>query len=186
MLSILGGETLLYSLENLTQAIQRCQRCERSKTRIHAVPGECGPSADIFFLGEAPGKQENKTGQPFVGRAGIYLDKILADHNLKRDRLFITSILKCYHPNSPKKSQIKECRPWTFHQIESVNPKLILVMGRHAAWGLLKIDFLGKEPIQGEWKGIPYIITCHPASAMRFPQRNKQFHSTFSMLKDIL
>jgi len=174
------------SLKKLTQEIRRCQKCERSKTRILAVPGEGDPRADILFLGEAPGKQENKTGQPFVGRAGIYLDKILADHKLKRDRLFITSILKCYHPSSPKKSQINECRIWTFLQIESVNPKVILVMGRHAAWGLLKIDLLGKDPIQGEWKDIPSIVTCHPASAMRFPQRHEQFIKAIFILLDLL
>jgi uracil-DNA glycosylase family 4 len=174
------------SLRKLTKEIRRCQRCERSKTRILAVPGEGSPRADILLLGEAPGKQENKTGQPFVGRAGIYLDKILADHKLKRERLFITSILKCYHPNSPKKSQIKICKIWTLLQIEAVNPKVILVMGRHAAWGLFKIDLLSKDPIQGEWKGIPSIVTCHPASAMRFPQRHEQFIKATSILLDLL
>jgi DNA polymerase len=173
-------------LEKLAQGIQRCQRCERSKTRIHAVPGEGDPRANILLLGEAPGKQENKTGHPFVGRAGVYLDKVLSDHKLKRDHLFITSILKCYHPRVPKKSQIKKCRDWTFQQIKVVNPKLILVMGRHAAWGLLEMDFLGKEPIHGIWKGIPCLITCHPASAMRFPQRHQQFTKASSMLLEIL
>lgn len=177
---------MLSSLKNLAREIRRCQRCERSKSRILAVPGEGDPRADLLLLGEAPGKKENQTGQPFAGRAGIYLDKILADHKLKRDRLFITSILKCYHPSSPKKSQIKKCSLWTFQQIESVKPKVILAMGRHAAWGLLKINLLGQDPIQGEWKGIPIIVTCHPASAMRFPQRHQQFIKAVSIILNLL
>jgi uracil-DNA glycosylase family 4 len=150
------------------------------------VPGEGDPRANILLLGEAPGKQEDKTGKPFVGRAGTYLDKALSEFKWNRDHLFITSILKCYHPGTPKKSQIKVCRLWTLLQIESVNPKVILVMGRHAAWGLFKIDLLGKDPLQGEWKGIPSIVTCHPASAMRFPQRHEQFIKALSILPDFL
>ena len=129
----------------------------------------------MLLVGEAPGKKENRTGRPFVGRSGDYLDKILISHDLDRSQVFITSVLKCYHPRAPKKSQIQKCLSWTLHQIDSLNPKLILVMGKWAAWALLGMENLGGVPIVLSREGIQWVITCHPAAAMRFPQRDREF-----------
>lgn len=162
-------------MERLARGIQLCQKCERSQTRRHAVPGEGSPNSGMLLLGEAPGKKEDQTGQPFVGRAGDYLEKILSLHNLDRNQVFITSVLKCYHPQSPKKKQIEECLPWSSHQIDSLNPKLILVMGRWAAWALLDIDTLKDVPKGLIREGRNWVVTCHPAAAMRFPDRDREF-----------
>lgn len=167
------------SVEKLCRGIQRCQRCERRMTRTHAVPGEGSPDAGLFLFGEAPGKTEDKTGRPFVGRAGQYLNAVLNRFSIKRDDIFITSILKCYHPETPKKPQMRSCISWTKQQIEAIRPGHILVMGKSAAWGLFGIDRLGADPLDLEWQGIPCVVTCHPAAAMRFPERDRQFQRDF-------
>ena len=155
--------------------IKQCRQCERWCSRNLAIPGAGDPNADLLLLGEAPGTNEDRTGQPFVGRAGRYLDRVLARHGLERDSLYITSILKCFHPKPPRKEQILSCMPWMERQIEIVQPKLILAMGKTAARALLQLDNLGIEPAMRRWRGIPVVITCHPAAAMRFPDRDEQF-----------
>ncbi len=163
------------SLNRLARRIQQCQKCERSQTRIHTVPGEGDLASAMILLGEAPGRKEDQTGRPFVGRAGNYLDKILSQNNLDRNQVFITSVLKCYHPRSPKKSQIEKCMPWSLRQIEDLNPRLILVMGRWAAWALAGMDNLEDVPRVLTRDQRVWIVTCHPAAAMRFPERDKEF-----------
>ena len=103
------------SLEKLDNGIRHCRRCERCLTRMYAVPGEGSANARIVLFGEAPGKNEDITGRPFVGRAGKYLDKIFREHKVDREEIFITSILKCYHPKPPKKSQIVSCLGIIWH-----------------------------------------------------------------------
>jgi len=169
------GLTEKESLERLARGIQHCRKCKRNQTRKHAVPGEGSRESGMLLVGEAPGKKEDHTGRPFVGRAGDYLDKILHSEELNRNRMFITSVLKCYHPRSPKKLQIQKCLPWTLCQFESLNPKLVLVMGRWAAWALLGWDNLSGVPRVLTRKGKHWVVTCHPAAAMRFPKRDEEF-----------
>jgi len=168
-------------LEKLARGIHHCQRCERSQTRKYTVPGEGNPNSGMLLLGEAPGRKEDKTGRPFVGRAGDYLEKILSLHHLDRNQVFITSVLKCYHPQSPKKTQIEECLSWSFGQIELLNPKLILVMGRWAAWAFLDLNTLKDSPKVLTREGRTWIVTCHPAAAMRFPARDREFRKGFKI-----
>jgi len=170
------------SLEKLCRGIQRCHRCERWKSRAHAVPGEGDPDARIFFTGEAPGRTEDKKARPFIGRSGHYLDNVFSEYKVKREEVYITSILKCYHPSPPKRSQMESCRSWLIQQIDVIQPEFIFVMGTSAAWGLLGIDQLGTDPLDLKWNSIPCIVTCHPAAAMRFPKRNKQFRRDFTRL----
>ncbi len=165
-------------ISRVSHGIQHCQRCERAGTRTVAVPGEGSPEARMLLLGEAAGRQEDRSGRPFVGRAGAYLDKMFRLHSLDRDTVFITSILKCYHPDSPKKAQIETCRSWTEVQIELLQPELILVMGKTAERGLFGKAIAGKEPII-VWEGISCVVTCHPAAAMRFPQMQERFKLDF-------
>jgi uracil-DNA glycosylase family 4 len=169
------------SLEKLAKEIQYCRICERNLTRDRAVPGEGPPVSGMLLVGEAPGKKEDRAGSPFVGRSGKYLDKILLSNGLERNRMFITSVLKCYHPGSPKKHQLRKCLPWSLQQIDSLDPLLILIMGRWAAWALLGIEKLEDLPrvltIDGKW----WVVTCHPAAAMRFPRRNWEFRKGCSL-----
>ncbi len=107
--------------EKITRGIQHCQRCERSQTRHHVVPGEGPRNARVLLVAEAPGKNEDKTGRPFTGRAGRYLDKILQEYEIDRTLVFITSVLKCYHPDPPKHVQMQICHTWTEKQV-TLNP----------------------------------------------------------------
>jgi uracil-DNA glycosylase len=166
-------------ISSISHGIQRCHRCERADTRNHAIPGEGRTDSKIVLLGEAPGQKEDQSGRPFVGRAGTYLDKIFHSYSMERMSVYITSILKCYHPDPPKRHQIKNCRPWTEKQINALQPELILVMGRTAEQGLFDKIHEERKDIIVEWKDIPCIITCHPAAAMRFPERDEQFRHDF-------
>ncbi len=171
-------------MEKLDWRIRRCRQCERWRTRFQAVPGEGKISADIMLLGEAPGKKENGTGRPFVGRAGTYLEKVFSQYQLERSWFWITSILKCFHPEAPKKKQIEKCRKWTLRQIDVLKPQIIFLMGRWAEWGLLGKRVNKAESAFINWNGLPCIVTCHPAAAMRFPQRDQQFKNDFKVLMD--
>jgi len=172
----------MLSMDELFRGIRRCRKCERCSSRKLAVPGEGRVGAELFLIGEAPGKQEDMTGRPFVGRAGRYLDEVLAAHGVSRNRVFVTSILKCYHPGPPNRRQVEICKAWTIHQVEAVKPKRILVMGLTAARGLLGVKRLGARASTTKLCGIPCVVTCHPASAVRFPQQNKQFRRGFDRL----
>jgi len=161
------------TINELFRGIRRCRKCERCRTRRLAVPGEGAAGRRIVLLGEAPGKTEDQLGRPFVGRTGRYLDKVFAELGIARDGFFITSILKCYHPEPPRDHQIEACRPWTVQQIAAVRPRAILVMGLAAAAGLLGLEKLVEEPVT--WEGITCVVTVHPAAGMRFPKRNARF-----------
>lgn len=166
----------------ISHGIQHCRRCERAESRDHAVPGEGRVDSKILLLGEAPGKKEDHSGRPFVGRAGKYLDKIFHSLSMERKSVYITSVLKCYHPDSPKKDQITYCLPWTEKQINVLQPKLILVMGRTAEQAMFNQIHSNEGDKILEWKNIPCIITCHPAAAMRFPEYDRQFRQDFKTL----
>jgi uracil-DNA glycosylase family 4 len=172
----------LKKLDLLRRGILDCRRCDRSRTRQLAVPGEGNLRPGIVLLGEAPGKKEDLSGRPFVGRAGAYLEKVLASHGVARQNVFITLILKCYSPKPPRKSQIEACRSWTEEQLEALKPKIILVMGGFAAYGLLGLDRLPRRPAGFKWHEVTCIVTCHPAAAMRFPERNRQFRGDLGRL----
>ena len=172
------------TLDDLFRAIQGCTRCERSATRHLAVPGEWDAGTRIMLLGEAPGKQEDRTGRPFIGMAGRYLEQLMEEYGLKRNQFFITSVLKCFHPGKPRKDQLKACMPWTERQILEAGIKAVLVMGTTAASALLDIGRLGEGVIHRTWQGIPCVVTAHPAAAMRFPERDQQFRLGWSVFLD--
>jgi DNA polymerase len=130
--------------------------------------------------------KEDLSGRPFVGRAGKYLDRVLAEHNLSRDRLFMTSILKCFDRKPPKKKDIEACRPWTLSQVGTIDPGVILVMGRHAEWGLFGPRLTEKDGEVRDWQGRRCLVTCHPAAAMRFPARDRQFRRAMDLLIRLL
>ena len=174
------------TLETLGRSIRHCMRCERCRSRRHAVPGEGAARRKILLLGEAPGKTEDQTGRPFAGRTGRWMNQLLAKHGLARDDFFITSILKCYHPDPLKPRQIEACRAWTLQQIGVVRPRLILVMGRAAAGGLLGLKALGEKAVVTRWLHIPCVVTCHPSAAMRFPARGKRFRRDFRRLLEMV
>ena len=166
------------SLEKINNEILLCKICKIDSIGV-AVVGEGNPDADVMFIGEAPGKLEAETGRPFVGRSGQLLRGLIRDAGLKEEDVYITSPVK-YLPKrgTPDSRQIAHGRGHLLKQIEVIKPKLIVLLGRVAAEGVLqKKVFVAKEhgEVIEEKNGAKYFLTYHPAAALRFPKKLKPF-----------
>jgi DNA polymerase len=162
-------ETEARALEELAARICVCVQCPLYQSRTIAVPGDGQPSAQVMLIGEAPGREEDESGHPFVGAAGRFLNQALADSRLTRDDLFITNTVKCRPPQNrpPRKSEVDTCTSlYLFAQIELINPKLIMLLGGVAAKKLLGIKTInaarGSVIEQG---GRKYLVGYHPAAS---------------------
>ncbi len=151
--------------------IKDCQKCALGKTRTNFVFGVGNEQADVMFVGEAPGRDEDLKGEPFVGRAGQLLNKLLSHIHLKRRDVYIANILKCRPPNNrdPLPEEVVQCIPYLKTQIEMIQPKLLVALGRVAAQNLLNTKMaLGKmRERMWEYQGIPLLVTYHPAAVLR-------------------
>jgi len=157
----------------LEAAVRGCTRCGLHATRTQTVFGVGSRSARWLFVGEAPGADEDRQGEPFVGRAGQLLNAMLFALGLKREDVFICNVLKCRPPGNrdPQDNEVAACEPYLVRQIELINPRLIVALGRHAAHSLLKTD-LALAKLRGrrlQYRGIPLIATYHPAYLLRSP-----------------
>jgi DNA polymerase len=166
------------ALPAISESLAGCQRCRLSKGRTHIVFGTGNPRASILFVGEGPGAEEDKAGEPFVGRAGKLLDKMIAAIGLRREEVYIANVVKCRPPENrdPAEDEIATCLPFLEKQIEAIAPKVICALGRHAGQSLLKTGesmgaMRGKTH---QWKGIPVIATYHPAYLLRTPSAKRQ------------
>ena len=159
------------TLEQLEMTINTCQKCPLGKTRTRFVFGVGDPHAKIIFIGEAPGRDEDIKGEPFVGRAGKLLDKMLPEVGLRREDVYIANILKCRPPNNrdPQPEEIDECEPHLLMQIKLLKPKAICCLGRIAAQTLLKTTMtLGAMRERWfDYHGIKFMVTYHPAALLR-------------------
>ena len=165
--------TELQDLGQLNRTICTCQKCSLGATRTKFVFGVGNPNADLVLVGEAPGADEDQQGEPFVGRAGQLLNKILEAINFKREEVFICNILKCRPPNNrdPLPEEVASCEPYLWKQLELINPKLILCLGRIAAQVLLKTND-SLSSMRGkvhDYRGIRLLVTYHPAALLRNP-----------------
>lgn len=159
----------------LRESVAECRSCPLHESRTQAVFGVGSPDADWLIIGEAPGAEEDRLGEPFVGRAGKLLDAMLASLGLSRSTVFIANILKCRPPNNrdPQVQEAAACAPYLQRQIDLLQPGLILALGRIAAQRLLETEApLGR--LRGEVhrygkSGIPLIVTYHPAYLLRRP-----------------
>ena len=155
-----------------------CQRCSLGRVRTNIVFGEGNPRAEIAFVGEAPGGDEDIQGRPFVGRAGQLLTKIIAAMGLKRTDVYICNILKCRPPGNrnPKPEEIAACEPFLIKQLEAINPRVICALGTFAAHTLLKTD-VPITVLRGKfhsYHGIQLMPTYHPAYLLRNQGAKKQ------------
>jgi len=158
--------------EELREEVAHCEKCELCKTRTHTVFGEGDPTTDLVFVGEGPGADEDRTGRPFVGRAGALLTKIIQDGmKLPRHRVFIGNILKCRPPGNrvPTISEMAVCRPYLMEQLRTIRPKVIVAMGATACHGLLgeKLAITRERGKFREWEGVKVMPTFHPAYLLR-------------------
>ena len=162
------------ALEDFKEVVQDCHKCNLAETRRHLVFGTGNAEANLMLIGEAPGEEEDLKGEPFVGKAGQLLDRILAAIGFRRDEVYIGNILKCWPPKNrdPLPEEIVQCMPYLEKQVEIIAPKIILALGRISAQTLLKTsDSLGRlRSVMHEFKSIPVIVTYHPAALLRNPQ----------------
>ncbi|MCP4002030.1 MAG: uracil-DNA glycosylase [Gammaproteobacteria bacterium] len=168
--------------EKLNKIIHECAHCELHQSRTQVVCGVGNKTADWLIIGEAPGVEEDKQGEPFVGRAGQLLNEMLRATGLVREQVFIANILKCRPPDdrNPSPDEVAQCMPYLQQQIEMLQPRLILLLGGVAAHNLLQVatpvgKLRGQVHHYGE-ANIPVVVTYHPAYLLRKPgQKNKSW-----------
>lgn len=172
----------------LKARVDACQACSLHQTRTQTVFGVGNQAADLMIIGEAPGADEDRQGEPFVGRAGLLLNAMLKAIGLERNQVFIANILKCRPPGNrdPHVDEVLRCESFLQRQIELIKPKVILAVGRVAAHNLLKTDVAvgslrNREHVIG---GIPVVVTYHPAYLLRSPdQKGKAWQDLQAVLR---
>lgn len=164
-------------LKQVRDELGDCQRCRLAKDRKQIVYGVGNPNADLVLVGEAPGQQEDLTGEPFVGRAGQLLTRMLATIGLGRDQVYICNVIKCRPPQNrdPLPDEVGSCSPFLHRQIRAVDPKVIMTLGRFAATTVVGVDGnLGElRKRLGSWNGVPIVPTYHPSYLLRTPHMKR-------------
>ena len=174
----------------LQDAVRSCTKCGLHKTRTQTVFGVGNPTASWMFIGEAPGADEDRQGEPFVGRAGQLLNAMLFAIGLKREEVYIANVLKCRPPGNrdPQPEEVAQCEPYLIRQIEHIRPKLIVALGRHAAHSLLKTE-VPLARLRGQrlsYHGIPLIVTYHPAYLLRSPGEKRKAWEDLMLAKNMM
>lgn len=176
-------------LDIIAAEVKICQKCDLCNTRIQAVPGKGNPNAAVILVGEAPGRSEDKLGEPFVGFAGNKLDSILNEIGIKREDVYITNIVKCRPPDNriPTKEEEFACLEYINHEISTINPKVICVMGNTAYGTLLN----GKEITKNHGKfvekdGRTFFVTYHPAATIYNQKLITDLKNDFRKLAEFL
>ena len=179
----------MHKLDSIAENVRKCQKCELCETRTKAVPGKGNFDADVIFVGEAPGRNEDIHGEPFVGAAGKRLDMILEDTGIDRKDVYITNIVKCRPPKNrvPSKKEEESCNDFIKQEIEIINPKIICVMG-NTAYGTL-LD--GKEITKNHGKivekdGRKFFVTFHPAATIYNQKLVEELKEDFRKLAKFL
>jgi len=158
-------------LELIRGELGECKRCKLHAGRKNIVFGVGAPAADLMFIGEGPGADEDERGEPFVGRAGRKLDDMIASIGLERSQVYIANVVKCRPPRNrdPEPDEIETCSPFLLRQIEAVRPRVIVTLGSPATKTLLQTT-TGITKLRGNWhefRGIPVMPTFHPAYLLR-------------------
>lgn len=178
-------------LVSFSEDISSCNNCALGSTRNKFVFGVGDPHADIVLVGEAPGKAEDLNGEPFVGRAGRLLDKILAAIQMDRNkRVYICNVIKCRPPQNrdPFPEEIEKCEPYLLHQIKLIKPKIIIALGRVSASTLLKENnsLQSMREKLHDYYGVPLLVTYHPAALLRNPKLKKFAWDDFQFVRDFV
>ncbi len=159
--------------EKFKKEVMQCQKCKLSATRNTVVPGEGNENAEVLFIGEGPGKNEDLQGRPFVGAAGKFLDEMLESINLKREDIYIANVIKCRPPGNrdPLPEEVNACWPWLEKQIELIQPLIIVLLGKHSCARFLPNVFISQDhgqPFRKKFgqRKIIFYPCYHPAAAL--------------------
>jgi uracil-DNA glycosylase family 4 len=181
-------DTEVRRLEVVAEAASRCTRCALHEGRTHSVFARGSGKSGVAFIGEGPGEEEDRQGEPFVGPAGQLLDRMIAAMQLSRDDVYVCNIVKCRPPRNrkPEPAEMSECMPFLVEQLDVINPRVIVALGATAVQGLLGTTE-GITRLRGQWKlyrgKIPVMPTFHPAYLLRQPQAKRE---VWKDLQDVL
>ena len=191
-LSLLGVEFVTRDSSDLPleAIIQNCQRCPLAQTRTHAVPGEGDMNADLMFIGEAPGRDEDIQGRPFVGKAGQLLTRIIQAMSFQREEVYITNVVKCRPPGNrnPQGSEIASCKDYLLSQIEMIKPKVIVTLGKVAADFFIRSS-LGMTALRGDFYDFhqtKVMPTFHPSYLIRNEGNKKLKKMVWEDMKKVM
>ena len=179
-------------LTSLDEVVKKCKKCNLHKTRQNTVFGEGDPDSDIMIIGEAPGREEDEVGRPFIGRAGKLLNEFLKSIGLNRDLVFIVNTIKCRPPENrdPEIVEINACSDYLDQQINIIKPKVLVLLGKIAANRLLGEDIpmseLRLKKFFIDKYDIPIIVFYHPAYILRSPSQKKKVWDDLQYLKGII
>ena len=167
------------NIEELKNEVMKCQKCKLCKTRQNVVFGVGNLNAQIMFIGEGPGGDEDKIGEPFVGRAGKLMDKAFDIVEIKREEVYIANIVKCRPPynRDPQRDEIYACMDYLRNQVILIKPKIIVLLGRIALQNILGMEYKISQ-CRGKWfekRGIYYMPTWHPAALLRDDTKKVDF-----------
>jgi len=176
-------------LEQVARDVAGCTACALSRSRTRTVPGEGATNAQIMFIGEAPGFNEDKQGRPFIGQAGQFLGELLASIDLSRTSVFITNVVKCRPPDNrdPLPDEINACDHFLQTQIQAIRPKMIVTLGRHSMAKFFPGESISR--IHGQERrrdGIIYVPMYHPAAALHQPALRATIEADFRKLPGLL
>lgn len=178
------------SVEKIRLELGDCQRCQLGGTRTNLVFGVGNEKSEIVFVGEAPGRDEDLTGEPFVGEAGQLLTKIIQAMGLAREDVYICNVLKCRPPNNrnPQTEEIEACQPFLLRQLQAISPKIIIALGTFAAQTLLR-TLAPISQLRGQihdYHGIPLMPTFHPAFLLRNPGKKREVWEDMKQVLKVL
>lgn len=186
------------TLRDISEEIMRCRKCELYKTKTNFVPGVGSEKAEVFFIGEAPGREEDLKGEPFVGNAGKLLTEMISLIGLRREEVFITNVLKCRPPNNrdPTPEEVEACGGYLLRQLEVVKPNVIICLGRHSAKFVFEsfgLNFSSITKLQGRvfevpaWgKTVKIVPLYHPAAILYKPQLRSEYEENFRKLAPLV
>ena len=178
------------SLAEVEKQTEQCQRCDLSQSRKQVIFGRGDEDADLLFISAPPDLEEDAQGQSYLSEAGHLFDAMLASVALKRTEVYSLHIVQCAPPNhrDPKPEELSACRPWLDMQLDYVKPKAICVLGRIAAQSVLQSDDT-LDVLRQQWhvyRGIPTLVSVHPAYLLRSPKQKHKAWNDFSLLKEKL
>ena len=187
---VAAAETPTATLEAVRDDLGECTRCKLHGGRTKLVFGVGSPTADLVFVGEAPGRDEDRQGIPFVGRAGQLLTRIIAAIGLSRDEVYIANVIKCRPPNNrnPEPDEVATCEPFLFRQLDVIRPRVVVALGGFAIRTLLRTDDAVSR-LRGrvfDYRGAKLIPTFHPAFLLRSPERKRDVWEDMKRVRALL